>query len=231
MVFSEKRLILFDIDGTLLTSGGAGEAALCDAMRERFGVDEDLRGIVLAGATDRAIASEMLLRRGIPDSPENIAGLLDSYLYALESRVGSHEGRLMPGVLELLEALHGREDCVLGLLTGNLERGAQIKLTHYRLWHFFEFGAFADDHHDRNLLGPVAKSRAAGIHGVEFPGDRTYVIGDTPRDVRCGKAFGAKTVAVATGNYSLEDLMAEGPDFIFKDLSQTWEIVAVLTRG
>lgn len=229
MTSSGRRLLLFDIDGTLLTSGGAGEHALRQAMRVRFGIEEDLSGIVLAGATDGAIAREMLLRRGISDTAENMASLLDGYLHELKAGLPMHPGRLLPGILPLLEALKARPDCVLGLLTGNLAKGAELKLGHFGVWDYFEFGAFADDHHDRNHLGPFARARAAEIHGEEFPPDRIYVIGDTPRDIGCGKAFGARTVAIATGNYSLDELLAHGPDHAFADLSDTAAVIRALT--
>ena len=114
----------------------------------------------------------------------------------------------------------------MALLTGNLERGAEIKLTHYGLWNYFEFGAYADDHSDRNRLGPFAQARAKEHHGVEFPPERIFVLGDTPHDITCGKVIGAKTVAIATGGYSREQLAAHAPDFLFDDLA---DVPGVLT--
>jgi phosphoglycolate phosphatase-like HAD superfamily hydrolase len=108
-------------------------------------------------------------------------------------------------------------------------RGAEIKLSHYGGWDYFEFGAFSDDSHDRNQLGKFARARALERHGEEFPPEQVYVIGDTPRDIECGRAFGGKTVAIATGNYSLEELEAHRPDFLFQDLSDTTAVVKVLT--
>ena len=226
----ERRLFLFDIDGTLITSGGAGEGALIDAMKERFKVTEDFAGIVLAGATDRAIARDLLRKNGLSDSPENMANLLDSYLQSLSERISKHDGRVLPGIVPLLNLLHQREDAVLGLLTGNVRRGAEIKLRHFEVWDFFEFGAFADDHLDRNELGHFARVRAAERHGEEFPPDRIFVIGDTPRDIECGRAIGARTVAIATGQYSCADLESHGPDFLFDDLSDTDSVVEKLFR-
>jgi len=217
----KSRLLLFDIDGTLITSGGAGEGALKDAMKDRFGVQEDLQGILLAGATDARIARELLAKHGIEASAENVTALLDEYLQHLSGRMPLHAGRLLPGIIPVLEALEKRPEAVLALLTGNLTRGAQIKLTHYGVWKFFEFGAFADDHHDRNELGKVARARALEIHGIEFPPERIFVIGDTPRDIECGRAIGARTVAIATGHYSLPELAEHRPDFLFQDFSDT----------
>jgi phosphoglycolate phosphatase-like HAD superfamily hydrolase len=225
---SDRRLLLFDIDGTLITSGGAGEWALRDAMKARFGIDEDLGGILLAGATDKKIAVAMLEKNGLAPSPENITALLDEYLGHLETRIPKHNGRVLPGMIELLEVLAKREEAVLALLTGNVVRGAEIKLTHYGVWHHFEFGAFADDHHDRNELGKFARARAIDRHGIEFPPEKIYVIGDTPRDIECGRAIGAKTVAIATGHYSLEELAEHTPDFLFRDFSETERVVECL---
>lgn len=225
---SERRLFLFDIDGTLITSGGAGEKALIDAMRDRFGVEEDFSGITLAGATDSAIARRLLEKHGIEAGPEQVVSLLDSYLGHLRDRLPRHNGRLLPGIITLLDELQQRQDAALALLTGNIVRGAEIKLRHFGLWDYFPFGAFADDHHDRNQLGPFATARAREEHGEDFPPERTYVLGDTPRDIECGRAFGAKTVAIATGNYSFEELASHAPDFLFRDLSDTPGVVAAL---
>ena len=224
----DRRLLLFDIDGTLITSGGAGEAALKDAMRSRFAVEEDLAGVILAGATDARIARELLEKHGISVSPENVAALLDTYLGHLSDRIGRHDGKLLPGIVPLLNVLSHREDAVLALLTGNVSRGAEIKLTHYGVWDFFEFGAFADDHHDRNELGKFARARALERHGEEFPPSRIYVIGDTPKDIECGRAIGACTVAIATGHYSAAELKEHSPDFLFEDLSDTDRVVSHL---
>jgi phosphoglycolate phosphatase-like HAD superfamily hydrolase len=221
-------LLLFDIDGTLITSGGAGEAALKDAMRSRFAVEEDLAGVILAGATDARIARELLEKHGIAVSSENVAALLDTYLGHLSERIGRHDGKLLPGIVPLLNVLSHREDAVLALLTGNVSRGAEIKLTHYGVWDFFEFGAFADDHHDRNELGKFARARALERHGEEFPPSRIYVIGDTPKDIECGRAIGACTVAIATGHYSAAELKDHSPDFLFEDLSDTDRVVSHL---
>jgi phosphoglycolate phosphatase len=225
---SRRRLLLFDIDGTLITSGGAGEGALIDAMKQRFGIEEDLRGITIAGATDALIARMMLEKSGLSASPENITALLDAYLSFLGQRLSRHAGYVLPGIVGLLDRLRQRKDCVLALLTGNLVRGAEIKLSHYGVWDYFEFGAFADDHHDRNELPKFARARALETHGEEFPPERVFVIGDTPRDIECGKAVGAKTVAIATGNYSRADLAVHNPDFLFDDLSDTEAVIAVL---
>lgn len=223
-----RRLLLFDIDGTLLRSGGAGENALKAAVKNRFGFDEDLAGISLSGRTDGLIARALLAKHGLPETPENITALLDSYLEALGEKLPQHQGTLCPGIIELLDALVQREDCVLALLTGNVRRGAELKLSHYGVWHYFKFGAFSDDHHLRNELGSFARARAREHHGEEFPPERIYVLGDTPLDIECGRAFGAKTVAIATGYHPLEELAAHQPDLLFTDLSDTPAVIEKL---
>jgi len=222
------KLLLFDIDGTLILSGGAGETALKHAMRDRFGVAEDMEGIVLAGATDALIANRLLEKHDIARTPENLTALMDSYLEHLELNLPRHNGSLLPGILKLLEALRDRTDCVIGLLTGNLERGAELKLTHYGVWDFFEFGAFANDSGNRNELGPFARARALERHGIEFESHQIFIIGDTPRDIECAKVINARSVAIATGNYSVEELREHDPEFLFTDLANTDEILRKL---
>ena len=165
---------------------------------------------------------------GKEPTEEAIMALHDTYLGILADRIHRHQGSLLPGIILLLDQLKERPDCVLALLTGNLAAGAEVKLTHYGVWHYFDFGAYADDHHERNQLGPVAAARAFEEHGEEFTPDRIYVIGDTPRDIECGKAFGAVTVAVATGKYSRGELASHRPDFLFDDFSDPDAVVAAI---
>ena len=224
----KTKLFLFDIDGTLLTSGGAGEKALNLAMRDRFQCHEDLSKIEIAGRTDSGIARQLFKLHGIEPTPENLTQFLDCYLHHLAGQLPKTEGRLLPGIIELLEKLKTCPDVVVALLTGNLEKGAKLKLTHYGVGEFFQFGAFADDHHDRNQLGYFAKARASEIHGVDFAAESIYVLGDTPHDISCGRAIGAKTVAIATGGYTREQLLAHHPDFLFDDLSDLPAVLSAL---
>ncbi|PYL26659.1 MAG: hydrolase [Verrucomicrobia bacterium] len=224
----QKRLLLFDIDGTLIHSGGAGVHALKSAFRERFGIVDDLHDIEIAGMTDSGIVISILNKHKIPATNENVSAFLDSYVHFLSLELPRRKGKLLPGVLELLEKLKSRPHLVLALLTGNVSRGAQLKLEHYGVWHFFEFGAFADDHRDRNRLGPFARARAKEKHSREFSASEIDVIGDTPRDIACGKAFGARTIAVATGTWSLEQLAEYQPDFLIDDLSNVKRIIDTL---
>jgi phosphoglycolate phosphatase len=224
----QKRLLLFDIDGTLIHSGGAGIEALKRALKERFGIEDDLHDIEIAGMTDSGIVVSILKKHKIPATTENVAAFLDSYVHFLSRELPRREGKLLPGVLELLEKLKGRKHVVLALLTGNVSRGARLKLGHYGVWHFFEFGAFADDHQDRNQLGPFARARAQEKHGREFTAGEIDVIGDTPRDIACGKALGARTIAVATGSWSREKLAEHHPDILIDNLSDANRLIDTL---
>jgi phosphoglycolate phosphatase-like HAD superfamily hydrolase len=213
----EKTLLLFDIDGTLITTGGCGERALRLAVRDEFGVEDDMRDIEIAGRTDTGIARQLLRKHARPETEAGIRGILDGYLRHLPRLLPEATGRLLPGVGELLPALKPREDVVLALLTGNLVRGAEHKLSHYGVWHYFEFGAYADDHHERDRLGPFALARAAECgHKVSI--SRTFVIGDTPHDISCARAIGAKAVAVATGSFPSGKLASHSPDVVLEDL-------------
>jgi len=223
-----RRLLLFDIDGTLIHSGGAGVQALKSAFKERFGIADDLHDIEIAGMTDSGIVVSILNKHKIPATNENLSAFLDSYVHFLSLELPRRKGKLLPGVLKLLEKLKSRSHLVLALLTGNVSRGARLKLEHYGVWHFFEFGAFADDHRDRNQLGRFARARATEKHGREFAASEIDVIGDTPRDIACGKALGARTIAVATGRWSRAELAKYQPDFLIDDLSDVETIINTL---
>jgi phosphoglycolate phosphatase len=225
---TDKRLLLFDIDGTLIHSGGAGVHALKLTLAERFGIQDGLEDIEIAGMTDSGIVISILNKHKIPATNEKVTAFLDSYVHFLSQELPRRTGKLLPGVFELLEKLRSRPHLVLALLTGNVSRGAQLKLEHYGVWHFFEFGAFADDHHDRNQLGPFARSRAKEKHGREFSPEQIDVIGDTPRDIACGKAFGARTIAVATGTWSRDELAKHEPDFLIDDFSDVESLIDTL---
>jgi phosphoglycolate phosphatase-like HAD superfamily hydrolase len=199
------------------------------ALTRRFGVKCDLRQIDWAGRTDSWITGEVLRRTGLPDTPENSHDYLEAYLELLpiELRDGQ-QGQVLPGVRELLETFHHSKEVAQGLLTGNLKRGAELKLTHFKVWHYFEFGAYADDSSVRNDLGPHALRRARARHAVDFSPDRTFIIGDTPHDIECGKVIGARTIAVATGKYSVAELAAHRPTAVFENFADTAAFLRVI---
>lgn len=208
------RLFLFDIDGTLIDSNGAGGAAILDAAEEHFGIQRDqLPPLQLAGSTDPAIAMDVFGHMNLVHTPEEILAFLDRYLSHLQRRLQAEDfsGYTLPGVAELLQALRGESEAHLGLLTGNVRRGAVIKLSRHGLYEHFIEGGFGSDHHDRNELGPVALKRMQEATGATYHIDDVIVIGDTPKDIRCAEAFGAKCLAVATGQYSHAELSALKP--------------------
>jgi phosphoglycolate phosphatase-like HAD superfamily hydrolase len=224
-----KTLLLWDIDGTLILSGGAGERALAAALNQEFGIAGTLEDIEVAGRTDPWIARRVLAKFALPDTAENIARYLDGYLRALPNELANPEARILPGVRELLQILADRGDVAQGLLTGNLRRGAEIKLVHHDLWAHFSFGAFADDSETRNELGPHAVRRASSHHSIQFAADQVIVIGDTPYDIACGQIIGARTIGVATGRFSVEELRACAPTAVFPNLSDTAAVLRLLT--
>jgi phosphoglycolate phosphatase len=224
----EKRLLLWDIDGTLVNTGAAGQHALVRATIERFGGNGDLDGVEIAGRTDTAIAYQILEKYRAPVSDEAASAFLNLYLDLLVEELPRRDGRVLPGVRALIESSSRQDHTILGLLTGNLRRGAQLKLEHYQLWQFFPFGAFADDHHDRNALGPCALGRALTETMIDFSAHQVDVIGDTGHDIACGKVFGARTIAVATGSWSRERLAEHEPDFLFDDLANVDEVKRIL---
>lgn len=208
-----SRLLLFDIDCTLIDTGGAGMKALKEAACELFGAEGP--ELDLAGSTDSGIVMGMLDHFGSDLSHE---AFYQAYLAYLPPNLEAFDGRVLPGVVSLLNDLQ-HNGATLGLLTGNMADGAWAKLSHYGLKDYFDFGAFGDDHHDRNQLGPVALERATGHHAKEFDPASTVVIGDTPKDIACGKAMGAVTLAVATGGFTVEQLLAYEPDYVVETLA------------
>ena len=222
------HVLLFDIDGTLLSSGGAGQAAMEDALRTEFGVTARTEGIAYAGRTDRAITSDMALFHELSTDDETHQRFLAAYLSHLPNRLAERAGLVLPGVRELLDALSERSDTVLGLLTGNFGRGAQTKLEHFELHHHFEFGGFGDVHHDRDDVAREALAAAEEHLNGTSDATRTWVVGDTPADVRCGRAIGARVVAVATGIIDATELEAAEPDHLFEDFSDPSAMLELL---
>jgi phosphoglycolate phosphatase-like HAD superfamily hydrolase len=204
--------LLWDIDGTLLSTARAGVFALEEAARGVLGFEVDLQSMRTAGLTDAAIARLVLERHGGDTGPAGVERFLRLYEQALPERLGLREGRVLDRVHDALEALRARDDVLNLLLTGNVERGARAKLRHYGLDGYFDDGAFCVTDHGREAIAERAAAlvaRHAG--GAAPPGDRMVVIGDTPHDVSCGKSIGARTLAVATGGATLAELQACDP--------------------
>jgi phosphoglycolate phosphatase-like HAD superfamily hydrolase len=219
-------IILFDIDGTLIRTGGAGKAAMEAGLRDAFGITEINDVVPYSGRTDRAISRDLLAVHGIDPTPANARKLQDAYLASLPRSLKAGGGRVCPGVGELLAALHPQPGTVLGLLTGNVRAGAMHKLGHFGLWNYFACGGFGDDHFDRDDVARMAVAEVRAHLGREVdPGD-VWVIGDTPLDVRCARAIGAKAVAVATGWHPFDELAGCDPDFLFADLSDYDRVAA-----
>lgn len=212
-----KTLLLWDIDGTLLASAGAGLRALRVGLKSVFQIDDPLDDLDWAGRTDRFIIAQIFEKCGIPPSPENFERYVMGYADALPTEL-ARGASVLPGVLEILQTAAAREDVVQGLLTGNVRRGAEIKLAHHGLWDFFAFGAFADDSPNRNELGPHALRRAAEHAKHIFQPDRVWIIGDTPHDIACGRAIQANTLALPTGHHTAEELAQHHPTALLPDL-------------
>jgi phosphoglycolate phosphatase len=216
-----KHLLLWDIDGTLISSGGAGQRALEVALRDAFQIEGSLADIQFAGRTDTWIMREVFRKFALPATSANFSRYFESYLAALPAELNNPQACVLPGVRELLAALCAHGGVAQGLLTGNMRRGAQMKLAYHGLWDLFAFGAFGDDSEHRNELGPHAVRRALERHGVNFAADDVWVIGDTPHDIACGKIFGARTLAVGTGGATLEELRTCQPTAAVENLTDT----------
>lgn len=213
-------LYLFDIDGTLIDTGGAGMAALQETTLEIFG--DSGPPLDLAGATDLGIVAGIHEHFAVEPSADRIQAYLSRYQQRLDWNLahGGFPGHVIAGAKELLDEISGRRDSVMGLLTGNIEGGAASKIRHFGLGAYFAFGAYGCDHHDRNRLGPIALQRAFAHTGRAFIAEETWVIGDTPKDIACAHAMGARCLAVATGRYSSEQLKSHRADRVVDSLDQ-----------
>lgn len=226
------KLLLFDIDGTLVW-GGPAKNAFQDAMVETFGTAGDIEGFSFAGRTDPQIARGLLRGVGMSDAEidEGMPALWARYLGYLEERLPSHPMEVLPGVHALLDALREEAGAALGLLTGNLADGARLKLGSAGLWDYFRVGSFGSDSEVRDELPAVALARAEDHWGRTFDPAAAVVVGDTPRDVACGRSAGMRTLAVATGHHPAEELRATGADHVVEDLSDTAAAVEWLLNG
>lgn len=224
-----RRLVLFDIDGTLVADGPAKDAFVT-AMVETFGTAGGVERISFAGKTDPQIARELLSGTGL-DRGTIERGLDDMwprYLGYLEAWLVERPMRVLPGVAALLDALEGYGDVGVGLVTGNIEGGARLKLGSVGLWSRFHIGGYGSDHEERDELPAFALERARARWGRDIRPREAIVVGDTPRDVLCGRAGGIRTLAVATGSYARDELAAAGADHVIEDLTATSEVLSLL---
>jgi phosphoglycolate phosphatase len=230
-----RRLVLWDVDGTLVLYGGIGRQAFADAflaIAGRPATDLDRLMICTAGRTDPDIALEFLARHGITDGEAQLDAFHAALVEALAAKAGMlrEHGRVLPGVEAALAALARQSGVAQSLLTGNLEANAVLKLATFGLDRYidFEIGAYGSDHRDRSLLVEVARAKARARRGVEFDPASVVVIGDTPLDVAAARAGGARVIAVATGHYDVESLCSTNPDAVFPDLADTPTVLAAI---
>jgi phosphoglycolate phosphatase-like HAD superfamily hydrolase len=228
------KIVLFDIDGTLVLTGGAGLRAMNRVCRDVLGIDNALDGVSVAGRTDWIILSDALSKAGRTLDAAALDALRTPYVRLLAEEIqaaGQGPKAVMPGIGALLDHLDARDDVFLGLVTGNFREAARIKLEYFDLWGYFTCGAFGDDAADRNALVPMALARAQE-HGL--PGGANHdviVVGDTPHDIACARAAGARAIAVATGTFSADALRACGADAVFDDLSDTGRVLQIFHDG
>ncbi len=211
------RVLLFDIDGTLIRTGGAGGAALMEAFTHEFRVDQP-SDVPFAGRTDRGIAKNLFTLHGVDDTWSNWQRLHEKYLEFLTVHLPRHEGCVLPGIAPLLDAIDERSELIAGLLTGNTGEGARMKLEYYDLYHHFAFGGYGDQHPNRDDVAREALA-ASRSHLVDrLDATDVWVIGDTPLDIACARSIGANVAAVATGWHSVEKLAESKPDLLLADL-------------
>lgn len=215
------RLLLFDIDGTLIHTHGAGVKAFALTFASEFGIRNGTERMKFAGRTDVSLVREMFGHAGLEPSAENFRRFFESYVFWLDHLMTESTGGVCPGVWDFIRAAGGLpQPPVIGLLTGNIRLGAEIKLRRFELWEVFQIGGFADDHEDRNQIAIAARERGNRRLRTELRGEEIVVIGDTPHDIRCGRAIGAKVLAVATGGATRDQLRDHAPDWLVGNLSE-----------
>ena len=222
----ESVLVLFDIDGTLLDVHGAGRRAFARSLEQCFGWKDDLKSIRFAGATDLDLLHRLIRERGREATPEDERAFFGQLIRELEAAMPVARLVIHPGVKPLLEKLGGDPRCLLGLVTGNIETCAWFKLRLFDLHGHFLLGAFGHEHGDRNEIARLALRRAEARTGRAF--EKIFLIGDTPNDVRAAKTIGAKAVAVATGSFTRDELIATGADHVLDDLGDLAAMMRLL---
>src|SRR5262245_708416 len=221
------HVCLFDIDGTLIHTRGAGMAALREGLRVAFGVADPTDQVAVHGRTDRGITRDLFRHHGIDDKEEHWERFRDAYLQVLPGTLASRPGTILPGIVALLDILASRDDVAIGLLTGNTREGARLKLAHYGLDKYFGFGGFGDEHLERDDVAREALAAVTARLNGAVDLERLWVIGDTPTDVSCGRAIGARVIAVATGNHTHAELAAAGPDHLATDFADPAPVLAL----
>ena len=222
------HLIFFDIDGTLVTTAGAGVAAMTQAAAELGARDNGDYQLNAAGRSDRSITMELFEHFQVPDEPANRQAFSDRYMELLATYLEERRGRVLPGIEPLLKALAARNDVALGLLTGNYRRSAQVKLEFYGIWDYFPFGGFGDNSPLRDDIAREALAEASDLVEFSIHPERLWVIGDTPHDITCSRAIGARVMAVGTGRFSAKELSGHDPDAAFEDLSDLDDVLGWL---
>jgi len=215
------KLVLFDIDGTLVHTGGAGVKAFAKVFATEFGIPNGTEKMKFAGRTDVGLVREFFRLNKIEPDAGHFQRFFECYVFWLDHILAQSKTETCPGIWELIRDLQRLSNPpILGLLTGNIRLGAEIKLRHFDLWKEFEVGAFADDNEERDLIAHAAHKRGCNVLGKHLRGEEVVVIGDTPLDVKCGRAIGANVLAVATGGATLEELKHHKPDWAVADLRQ-----------
>lgn len=226
-----RKLVFFDIDGTLVLTKGAGKLALGQVFSNEFGIKDPKLDIDFGGRTDRSIARELFEINGIKWGDEQLLQLFTAYLTSLEEHLEKGHGELLPGVLDLLVQLKTLPDVDVGLITGNVEQGAYKKLAQFDIDHFFAFGGFGDNQELRDDIAKEGLVRASQHTGHTYNAEYITVIGDTPHDITCSDAIGAKCIAVKTGYSHPDSLVAANPYAILDDLSNTENVLRLILRS
>ena len=225
------RLFLFDVDGTLITTRGVGRRAVSAALNAVYGTAGGVDTYDFRGKTDLRVVYDIMRAAGLDDAAiaRDLERCFARYLVELDAMIGDGSGvTVMPGIADLVRALSTRDDALVGLLTGNIEGGARLKLAPTGLWRYFRVGAFGSDDADRRRLPAIACERARALVGRHVPFEMVTIIGDTPLDIDCARACGAVAVAVATGNHPHDELAAAAPDLLFPNFSDVTGTLSAL---
>jgi phosphoglycolate phosphatase len=215
------RLVLFDIDGTLIRTGGAGVKTFAKVFQTEFNAVDGFERMKFGGRTDTGLVREFFGYHSIPATPENFKRFFERYVFWLDHILKETQTTVCAGVWEFIRGLQGlAKPPLIGLLTGNIRLGAEIKLRPAGLWDVFVTGGFADDSEERDKIAAIAKERGSRLLNEDLQGEQVLVIGDTPLDVRCARAIGAKVLAVATGTVPIEELELHKPEWAVRDLRQ-----------